>query len=199
MRPCQPACSPLESPFTCRMDIVYTHRDPSFPLSNRLARAMWNLVWHLLFRPSPVIMHGWRRWLLRRFGAMVGKGAHIYPAVRIWAPWNIEVGEEAGVGGCAILYSQDRIRIGRRAVVSQGAHLCTGTHDHEREGHPLVTRPIEIGDHAWVAAEAFIHPGVVIGEGAVIGARAVVIEDMPSWTVCAGHPCKPLKPRRMKR
>lgn len=180
------------------MDNIDTHKDPSFPLANRLARAAWNLAWSVLFVPSPVFMHGWRRWLLRRFGAVVGRGAHIYPGVRIWAPWNIEVGEEAGVGNGAILYSQDRIRIGRRAVVSQGAHLCTGTHDYTRVGLPLLTRPIEVGDHAWVAAEAFVHPGVVIGEGAVIGARAVVTGDMPSWTVCSGHPCRPVKPRRMK-
>lgn len=180
------------------MDKIDTFKNPSFPLSNRLARATWNLVWFLLFMPSPVFMHAWRRWLLRRFGATIGKGAHIYPGVRVWAPWNLEIGEEAGVGNGAILYAQDRIRIGRRAVISQGAHLCTGTHDYEREGQPLVTRPIEIGDHSWVAAEAFVHPGVVIGEGAVIGARAVVIGDMPPWTVCAGHPCRAVKPRRMK-
>ena len=179
------------------MHNVDTHTGPSFPLTNRLARAGWNLVRILFFRPSPVFMHGWRRWLLRRFGATVGKGAHVYPGARIWAPWNLDIGEEAGVGNGAVLYSQGRIRIGRRAVVSQGAHLCTGTHDYERRGHPLVTRPIEVGDRAWVAAEAFVHPGVTIGEGAVVGARSVVVDDMPPWTVCAGHPCRPVRPRRM--
>jgi len=174
---------------------VDTHTGPSFPFSDRLARGAWNLAWLLLFRPSPVFMHGWRRWILRRFGAKVGVGAHIYPSARIWAPWNLDVDVEAGVAGGAILYSQGRIRIGRRAVVSQGAHICTGTHDYEKAGSPLVTGPVEIGDHAWVAAEAFVHPGVSIGEGAVVGARAVVTRDMPSWTVCAGHPCSPLKPR----
>lgn len=173
-----------------------TFTGPSFPLRDRMARAVWISVWTLLFKPSPVFLHGWRRWLLRRFGAKVGRGAHVYPGARIWAPWNLEVGVEAGVANGTILYSQDRIRIGRRAVVSQGAHLCTGTHDYNRQGSPVVTRPIEIGDHAWVAAEAFLHPGVVIGEGAVIGARAVVTNDMPDWTVCAGHPCKPIKPRQ---
>lgn len=177
---------------------VDTHTGPSFPLSDRLARAVWNLVYILLFRPSPVFMHGWRSWLLRRFGAKVGKGAHVYPAARIWAPWNLEVGVEAGVADGAILYSQDRIRIGRRAVVSQGAHICTGTHDYEKEGDPIVTKPVDIGEHAWIAAEAFVHPGVSVGEGAVVGARAVVIHDMPAWTVCVGHPCRPVKPRMRK-
>lgn len=175
-----------------------TFTGPSFPLSDRSARALWGVAYTLLFRPTPVFMHGWRRWVLRRFGAVVGRGAHVYPGARIWAPWNLEVGEEAGIAGGVVLYSQDRISIGRRAVVSQGAHICAGTHDYETTGNPVVTRPVHIGDHAWVAAEAFVHPGVVIGEGAVVGARAVVTEDMPAWTVCAGHPCRPLKLRHWR-
>lgn len=172
-----------------------THTGPSFSLQNRLARVAWNLVYGTLFRYSPKPFHSWRAWLLRLFGARVGKGVHVYPGVKIWAPWNLSVDDQAGIASGAILYSQGRITIGKRAVISQGAHLCAGTHDYEKPGFPLITRPITIGDHAWVAAEAFIHPGVTIGEGAVIGARSVVTHDMPAWMVCAGHPCTPIKPR----
>jgi putative colanic acid biosynthesis acetyltransferase WcaF len=94
-----------------------------------------------------------------------------------------------------VLYSQGKITLGRRAVVSQGSHLCTGTHDYEQDGFPLVTKPIRVGDHAWIAAEVFVHPGVEIGEGAVVGARSVVVRDLPEWMVCSGNPCEPLKPR----
>ena len=173
-----------------------TFTGPSFPLRDRLARAVWNLFRVLLFRFSPVFCHGWRRFVLRSFGAYIGRGVHIYPAVKIWAPWNLEIGDESGIGNGAILYSQGLIRIGKRVVISQGAHLCTGTHDYDQSGNPLRTHPIEVGDHAWVAAEAFIHPGVRIGTGTIIGARAVVVKDMPDWTICAGHPCSPLKPRK---
>jgi len=173
-----------------------THRGPSFPLADRIRRLAWNLACALVFRPSPRSLHGWRRSVLRVFGARVGRGVHIYPAVRIWAPWNLDLADACGVGDGAILYSQGRISVGRQAVVSQGAHLCAGTHDFEQPGFPLVTKPIVVGAHAWLAAECFIHPGVTIGEGAVIGARAVVTRDMPAWTVCAGHPCAPLRPRR---
>lgn len=96
----------------------------------------------------------------------------------------------------AILYSQGKISIGWRAVISQGAHLCAGTHDFESDGFPLVVMPITVGAHAWIAAEAFIHPGVEIGEGSVIGARSVVVKNTPAWTVCAGHPCMPLRQRK---
>jgi putative colanic acid biosynthesis acetyltransferase WcaF len=172
-----------------------THRGPAFPVSNRVRRAVWNAIWLMLFRPSPRPCHGWRRCLLRCFGAKVGRGVHVYPAARIWAPWNLVLEDECGVADGVTLYSQGLIRLGRRCVVSQGSHLCTGSHDYERPGFPLFTKPIVVGAHAWIAAECFVHPGVTVGEGAVIGARAVVATDMPAWTVCAGHPCKPLKAR----
>jgi len=127
----------------------------------------------------------------------VGKGVHVYPGVKIWAPWNLQLGDECGIASGATLYSQGKISIGYRAVVSQGAHLCAGTHDYNRLGFPLVTMPIVVKDHAWIAAEAFVHPGVTIGEGCVIGARSVVNKDMPAWTVCAGYPCKPIKEREL--
>lgn len=171
------------------------HTGPSFSLSNRLGRAAWSVVYLTLFRPSPRPLHGWRRWLLRLFGARIGRGCHIYPGARIWAPWNLVCLEEVGVADGAILYNQGQITLGRRSVVSQGAHLCTGTHDYNDPGFPLITAPIVVGDHAWVAAEAFIHPGVTLGEGAVVGARSVVVKDLPAWTVCAGNPCKSIKPR----
>lgn len=173
-----------------------TRRGPSFSFGIRVRRAFWATASLLFFRPSPRFLHGWRSGLLRLFGAKIGRGAHIYPGARIWAPWNLEIGEACGVADGAILYSQGLIRLGRRAVVSQGAHLCTGTHDFEEPGFPLRTRPIVVGDEAWLAAECFVHPGVTVGDGAVVGARSVVTKDVPAWTVCAGNPCVPLRPRR---
>jgi putative colanic acid biosynthesis acetyltransferase WcaF len=174
-----------------------THTGPSFPLRDRLARGVWNFVQATAFRWSPRPLHGWRSFLLRLFGAKVGRGAHVYPGAKIWAPWNVEIGEETGVADGATLYSQGKITLGRRVVVSQGAHLCAGTHDYEKRGFPLVTAPITVGDEAWIAAEAFLHPGVTVGEGAVIGARSVVTKDVPAWTICAGFPCVPIKARTL--
>ena len=176
---------------------VDTHTGPSFTLRNRLGRIVWGLTSFLLFRFSPKPLHAWRSFLLRCFGAKVGHGVHVYPGVKIWAPWNLELADESGIASGVILYSQGKITIGKRTVVSQGAHLVTGTHDYSDVGFPLITKPIRIGDYAWIATEAFIHPGVTIGAGCVIGARSVVNRDMPAWMVCAGHPCKPLKARKM--
>jgi putative colanic acid biosynthesis acetyltransferase WcaF len=135
--------------------------------------------------------------LLRVFGAKVGKGVHVYPGTKIWAPWNLELADECGIASGANLYSQGKIFIGRRSVVSQGAHLVTGTHDYTKKGFPLITMPIYIGHNVWVATEAFVHPGVTIGDGCVIGARSVVTTDMPEWKVCVGNPCKPIKVREL--
>ena len=129
----------------------------------------------------------------------MGKGVHVYPKVNIWAPWNLELGKECGIANGVTLYSQGKIKIGKRVVISQGAHLVTGTHDYTLEGFPLITKPIQIGDFVWIATEAFVHPGITIGNGCVIGARSVVTKDMPQWMVCSGHPCKPIKERIMNK
>ena len=172
-----------------------THAGPSFSLHNRLYRLVWCLVAALLFHPSPRPFHRWRAFLLRMFGAKVGKNVHVYPGTKIWDPRNLVLLDECGIAKGAILYSQGKIFIGHRAVISQGAHLVTGTHDYTKIGFPLITMSIHIGDYAWVATEAFVHPGITIGDGCVIGARSVVTKNMPPWQVCAGHPCKPIKDR----
>jgi putative colanic acid biosynthesis acetyltransferase WcaF len=174
-----------------------THSGPSFSLRNRVGRVLWNVVYLLFFRLSPKIFHNWRSFLLRCFGAQVGKGAHVYPGVKIWAPWNVTLGEQCGIANGVILYSQGKITIGKKTVISQGAHICAGTHDYTKPGFPLVTMPINVGSDVWIAAEAFVHPGVTINNGCVIGARSVVVNDMPAWMVCTGHPCKAIKPRQI--
>jgi len=151
---------------------------------------------HLLFfRFSPKPFHGWRRGVLKLFGAKIGRAVHIYPGVKIWAPWNLEILDHAGIASGVNLYSQGKITIGRFTVVSQGSHICAGTHDYETPGFPLITKPIVIGDYSWVAADVFIHPGVTIGEGSVIGARSVVARDIPEWKIAVGFPCEVIKDR----
>ena len=183
------------------MILAKTHRfeGASFSRGNRLARLAWQLVWLLLFWPTPPQLHAWRCWLLRRFGARIGSPCHIYNDVRIWAPWNLEMASYSTLGRRVVVYSMAPICLGMRTVVSQGVHLCTGTHDYESENFQLYARPICIGADAWICAEAFLGPGVSIGDGAVIGARAVVNRDQPAWMVCAGNPCRPLKPRTSPR
>lgn len=175
-----------------------TFTGPSFSLRNRLSRLVWDVVATFLFYYSPRPLHTWRSFLLRCFGAKIGKGVHVYPKVAIWAPWNLEIGDKSGIANGVTLYSQGKIRIGKRVVISQGSYLCTGSHDYTDKGFPLYTKDINIRDDVWIAAGTFIHPGVTVEEGAVVGAKSVVTKDVPAWMVCSGHPCKPLKKRELK-
>jgi putative colanic acid biosynthesis acetyltransferase WcaF len=164
-------------------------------LSNKLGRVLWGIVWSLLFRPSPRVLYGWRRTLLRLFGAKIGRNARIAPTVRIWAPWNLDVGEEASLAYLVDCYSVDLIRIGAHATVSQEAFLCTATHDATDPHMGLTTAPITIDDQAWVCARGFVAPGVHVGVGGVVGACAVATRDVDPWMIVAGNPARPLKQR----
>jgi putative colanic acid biosynthesis acetyltransferase WcaF len=108
------------------------------------------------------------------------------------------MGAHSVVGTGAEIYNLAKITIGSNAVISQDAYLCSASHDYTDKAFPLFSKPISIGEGAWVASKAFVGPGVSIGEGTVIGACSVVTKDMPAWMVCAGNPCKPIKPRLMQ-
>lgn len=166
--------------------------------SNRLLRALWGLVYAVLFRPSPRPFHAWRNLLLRLFGARIDKTARIYPKARVWAPWNLRMGAFATLGDDVDCYCVDIITIGDHAVISQYSYLCGATHDFELAKRPLVPRPITIGHSCWIAADVFVGPGVTIGEGTVVGARSSVFSDLPAWKVCVGNPAKPTRDRVIK-
>jgi putative colanic acid biosynthesis acetyltransferase WcaF len=135
-------------------------------------------------------LHAWRCLILRGFGARVGERVAIYPSARIWAPWNLSVDAGATIGGGAAIYNVDRVEIGKYAVISQGAHLCTASHAHDSPGFELVTAPILIEDEAWVAAEAFVGPGVTVGMAAVVGARAVAVKSVDERAIVVGNPAR---------
>ena len=127
---------------------------PGLRGASPLKAQLWWIVQALLFHTSPQFMYGWRRWLLRLFGARIGKGVIIRPSARITYPWRLEIGDRAWIGDHAEIYTLDRITIGADAVVSQFSKLMTGTHEFEKPTFDMVTRPIVIEDQAWVAANA---------------------------------------------
>ena len=169
-----------------------------WPLSTRLRLLAWSIIWFILFRPSPKPMVQWRRSLLRLFGARIEGRPFVASSARIKMPWNLTLHDRACLGERSEIYNLTTISLGARCTIAQQAYLCAGTHDFTAPNCPLVVGPIDIGADAFIGARAFILPGVVIAEGAVIGACAVVSRDMPSWTLCAGNPCVPLKPRERR-
>lgn len=176
-----------------RVDAVACPSPHSF--SNKLGRVAWTIAWWLMFRPTPRIAFGWRRFILRLFGATIGRNARISPSARFWAPWNVSVGDEASIAHDVDCYSVDRISIGHHATVSQYAFLCTAGHDVSDPQMRLTHAPIRIGDQAWVCAGAYVAPGVALGPGAVAGAHAVVTRDVAPWTIVAGNPARYLRDR----
>ena len=176
------------------LDIASNRRAQKWTRKELLARACWELTYPL-FAWSPRPLWGWRRWLLRLFGAYIGGDVHIYPTVRIKIPWNLTVGSQSAIGDRVILYALGPITLGDRVTISQGAHLCAGTHDWRLPGMPLLKPPISVADDAWICADAFIGPGVTVGQGAIIGARAVAMKDVAAGTTVVGNPARPLERR----
>lgn len=156
---------------------------------------LWWLVQATLFSGSPQFLYGWRRIILRLFGAEIGKNVIIRPSVKVTYPWKLKIGDYAWIGDNVELYTLGEITIGKNAVVSQKSYLCTGSHDYHAEAFDIYAKPIVVEDEAWVATDVFIAPGVTIGRGAVIGARSSVYKDMPKGMICTGSPAIPIKPR----
>jgi putative colanic acid biosynthesis acetyltransferase WcaF len=173
-------------------------------LRNKVLRTLWQIVWLVLYRPTPKLLHAWRAFLLRAFGAKIGKPAYIYPSSRVWAPWNLAMGDHSTLADGVDCYCVDKVTIGSYSTVSQYSYLCTASHDYldpvilTQPLMPLLTGPINIGDRVWIAADVFVAPGVTISDGVVVLARSSVFGDIPPWTVAAGYPAKVIRERLLR-
>jgi putative colanic acid biosynthesis acetyltransferase WcaF len=170
-----------------------------YTLKEYALRIAWNITYIIFVRFSPGRMLRWRNFFLRLFGAKIGKKSGIKPSVKIFYPWLLEIGNSSILSNNVTVYNLGTIIIGDNTVISQDVYLCSGTHDYSKSNLPLLRLNIEIGNHVWIAAGAFIGPDTKIGDGSVIGARSVVFKDMPPLKVCAGNPCKVIKDRVIKQ
>lgn len=156
---------------------------------------LWWFVHVVLFKSSPQMMYGWRRFLLRLFGAKIGKNVIIRPSVTVTYPWKVSIGDDSWIGDDVVLYSLGEIEIGANAVVSQKSYLCAGSHDYTDETFPIWSKKIIIESECWLATDVYVAPGVTIGRGTVVGARSSVFKDLPAGKVCMGTPAKVVKDR----
>ena len=171
------------------MDVSQNRQDRKWTRRELAGRVLWAACGPL-FRWSPRLLWGWRRWLLRCFGAKIGSQVQIHPSVNIFIPWQFEMGDWGSIGFEALIYNLGPITIGEKVTISQRAHLCAGTHDFRDPTMPLQKRPISISEEVWICADAFIGPGVSVGARAVVAARAVVLKDVEPGTVVGGNPAK---------
>jgi putative colanic acid biosynthesis acetyltransferase WcaF len=169
---------------------------PTFSLGNRTRRFAWQIMWALLFRISPRPLFGWRRFLLRLWGARIGRHCNVYPDAQIWAPWLLDMDHTATIGGKAEIYNPGGLKVGHHAIISQGAYICGASHDVHHPDFPFRAAPIELESYAWVCARAIVLPGVTLHEGAVLGAGAVTHQSLKRWTIYAGNPARPIGARR---
>ncbi|WP_299127948.1 putative colanic acid biosynthesis acetyltransferase [uncultured Winogradskyella sp.] len=156
---------------------------------------LWWLVQATLFKWSPQFMYSWRRFLLRMFGAKIGKKVIIRPSVEITYPWKVSIGDYSWVGDDVVLYSLGEIEIGSNTVVSQKSYICTGSHHYNSETFEIYSKKVTIGNKCWLATDVYVAPAVTIGDFTVVGARSSVFSDLPANKVCVGSPAKAIKDR----
>jgi putative colanic acid biosynthesis acetyltransferase WcaF len=169
---------------------------PSFSVHHRLFRGFWQVTWLLLAAWTPPALHPWRRLVLKAFGAKVHHLSDVRGSARVWYPRNLTLGEGALIGPKVICYNMAPIELERFALVSQGAHLCAGNHDIDDPDFKIFSKPIVLRAYSWVAADAFVAPGVTVGTGAVLGARGVALDDLEPWTLYVGNPAVPKRKRK---
>jgi putative colanic acid biosynthesis acetyltransferase WcaF len=179
-------------------DLVSYRLPSGFRGRSAVYTQLWWIVQATLFGLSPAFMFGWRRFLVRLFGAKVGEGVRMRPSVRIYFPWKVDLRDHCQLGERAELYSLGPITIGEMATVSQDAYICTGSHDIYSPTFDIYTQPIVIEREAWVCAGAFVFPGVTVGRGAVIGARSLLKQDAEPYGLYAGSPARKVGDRRQK-
>jgi putative colanic acid biosynthesis acetyltransferase WcaF len=156
--------------------------------ASTLKEGLWHLCQGFFFQPLWYVPSPIRVFWLRLFGARIGRGVIVRAGVNIHFPWRLEVGDHVWIGEDAMLLSLAPIRIGSNVCISQRAMLCTGSHEFRKETFDLVTRPVVVEEGAWIAAQAFVGPGVTVGAGSVVAAGAVVVRDVPAGHRARGNP-----------
>lgn len=176
------------------LDIKKNRAQRKYSNTELLLRVLWGFA-KILFRFSPRPFYRWRIFLLRIFGSKIAEQVNISNTADIFAPWNLKIGRYSSIGTSTRVYNLGMLTIGNNVTVSQGVHLCGGTHDYRKSDFPLIKSKITIEDNAWICADAFVGPGVNIGAAAIVGARAVVVKPVAHNCIVAGNPATVIKMR----
>lgn len=171
-----------------------TSRAP-YSASEYFRKLLWNTIGAPMFRWSPRSLMQLRVWIVNMFGGQIHRTAVLRRTVRIWHPWLLSMEEHSCLGEEVMMYNLGPVHVGSHTVLSQRVHVCNGTHDISSVTLPLRRPSTRIGSGVWICADAFIGPGVIIGDNAIVGARAVVTKDVDHATIVAGNPAREIRHR----
>ncbi|MGK7394493.1 MAG: putative colanic acid biosynthesis acetyltransferase [Candidatus Cyclobacteriaceae bacterium M3_2C_046] len=178
-----------------QQDLSQFQLPPNFRGRSGIIVQLWWLVQAVFYHGSPQFLYGWRRFLLRLFGAKIGKGVLLRPSSSVTYPWKVKIGDFSWIGDDVVLYSLGPIEIGEHVVISQRSYICTGSHNYDKTDFPIYHQKITIEKQCWLATDVYVAPGITIGAGTVVGARSSVFKNLPANKVCIGSPAKVIKDR----
>lgn len=167
----------------------------TFRGKSKITVQLWWIVQGTLFALSPQFFYGWRRFLLRSFGAKIGKGVLLRSTVKVTYPWNIEIGDYSWIGEDNVLYSLGKIKIGSNVALAHKVYINTGGHEYDKISFDIFCEPVVIEDECWLTNDVYVAPGVTIGKGSIIAARSSVLKSMPRGKICVGTPAIAIKDR----
>ena len=168
------------------------------PGAGFIKRTLWYFTNAMFFLNPMFPFRSPKPALLRLFGAKVGKGVVIHPAVNIKFPWKLTIGNNSWIGQHVWLDNLDSLTIGNNVVISQGAMIIQGSHDYKKIDYPTYSRPVVLEDGSWIGAGAIVTLGVTAHTHAVLAVGSVATKDLDAYMIYQGNPAKPVRERVME-
>lgn len=165
---------------------------------SKITELLWILCSALFFRNSIALFNSWKTYILRIFGAQIGKGVLIKPSVHIKFPWKLTIGDHVWIGEKVWIDNLDQVTIGNHCCLSQGAMLLCGNHNYKKVTFDLITAPITLEDGVWIGAQSLVCPGVKCGSHAVLAVKSVATQDLEAYTIYQGNPAVAKQVRKVQ-
>lgn len=167
------------------------------PGGSALTRLLWYLINGLFFINPLMPVNSAKIWLLKMFGAKIGKGVVLKPGINIKYPWNLEIDNYVWVGEKVWIDNLVKVKIGKNVTLSQGAMLLTGSHDYKAETFDLLVNQIILEDGVWIGAQAVVCPGVTCRSHSILAVGSVATKDLDAYFIYQGNPAEKKRQRQI--
>ena len=181
-----------------KTNLAIYNNHPYHPGANALKRLLWYYINIIFFKSGVLPIYGFKVFLLRLFGAKMGRNIAIKPYVNIKYPWHLTVGDNAWIGENVWIDSLAVISIGANACISQGATLLTGSHNYKKHTFDLITGAITLEDGVWIGAGAIVNQGITAASHAVLTSGSVATKNMEAYSIYQGNPAVKVRTRTME-